>query len=265
MWRPMPKSERPAILSLHERELIKQVDEIRSGKVKNKGRAPSRLAQLLPDLDKRLSALPKDLEIILESKALRPFLKHRIKQFNLVFAEYQKIQDRIQPDYNYSTWRIRYVRKPLTELQGMKKWENPKKKRPQRYERHRSYWLDISDTNAPEKPTLENFYRPEYALKGIENYELKFDGKKVNLRDILVEALELQKKGMKIFPLSDKEAKSIHEIRQIMEQRHEDKETIDIPRIAAEKIKAITDPKEWDRRMEELFKIYGSQIKKVPL
>lgn len=201
--RPMPKkTQRLGILSLHERELIKVVDEIRSGKRQNKGRAPSRLAQLLPDLDKRISALDVDLATLLKSKALKPFLKSRMKDLNLSIARHQQIQNP-EFDYDYSTWQVKkYVKEG---------------------ERTRRYWLDISESNAPKTLTIENIFGPEYAIRGIDGYSVTTSEGKSNVRDILVSAVEFDMKMAsksdkknRILPLSQGEAVTINDLIQRM-------------------------------------------------
>jgi hypothetical protein len=195
----MPKkTERPGILSLHERELIQRIDKIRSGEIKNKGRAPSRLAELLPDFDKRLSALTKDLELFVESRALRPFLKYRRKQFSLVLTQNQQLQKLLMDD-DYSTWRVRYATR-----EG-EKW--------------RRYWLYVSEENAPNGLTLENIYDPEYALKGIEGYSVNTDDDRFNVRDLLKFVVKHdmnQKKQKFILPRSEDNAITIYHIIQKM-------------------------------------------------
>lgn len=254
----MPKkTERPGILSIHERDLIREVDRQRKGEAPKIMRAASRLAQLLPDLDKRISALGDDLSIILQSKALQPFVAARVKELYPVLFQYQTLQEP-KFGYDYSDWQVKYVRKPLEERRGMKTWK--KKQKPQKLQRYRSYWLEINHSGSSGL-TLANIFSPEYAVRGIENYKLASGD---NLRDILIEAVELQQNGVEILPLSEEGALTIESISKRLEnhkkvrRKDEGRKSVEVPRAAHVELQAITDPQEKEKRLEELFKMYES-------
>jgi hypothetical protein len=270
----MPKkTERLGILSLHERELIQEVDRIRSGEIKNSGRAPSRLAELLPDLDRRLTAVAVDLGIILESKALRTFLASRAKYLDPILNKYHTI-NQVNFGHDYSTWRVRSIKKPIPTKRGIKVWKNPKKKPRQEFERQRSYWLDISESNKPDGLTLLNTLSPEHAIRGIEGYWLKGG---VNIRDILSEAVRLEKEyetyisrtpSARILPRTEELAINIKQVKREIDRfnanipKREVEELHNIPPLALKEVAGITDPHEREKKLEELANRYDPAKKK---
>lgn len=262
------KSVRSGILSLHERELVKEVDRIRSGENSSMKRAPSRLAELLPELDKRIDAVGEDLAVILHSHALRPFIASRVKELNILLASYQDFQQvTFGPDY--STWRIRFTKKTIDDMPGMKKWKKtPKQKR---LERHRSYWLEVGDENAPKQLTLENIFSPDFAMRGIDGYKVSISSGKMEIRDILREALELEKQfepyiidnpSQAILPRSEATAAHIYDIKKRLDSfkkslsSMDERKQVQVPKAALVEIQKITDPSEREARLAELFKRY---------
>lgn len=264
------KTERVGILSLHERELIKEVDRIRSGQPVKIKRASSRLSQVLPDLDRRVRALTTDLEIILSSRALQPFVASRIKDFSLIIERYHNLQ---QLDFgeNYSTWLVRYTRKSP---------DNEKK-----LQRVRRYWLDINDANKPEKFGLENFFSPEYALRNISGKWVMADNKMVDTRQVLLEGLKLEMRYRSeiiahekydddswisdIFPKAERDATPLQQIRarisnfpeQIrnLEQKRAADSQVLFSRAKYEEIQNIKDPKEKEAAAEAAYR-YAKEL-----
>ena len=212
------RSERLGIISQKEHELlqrakkkdalIKERERLRSKKEKldkdvkriseiNKelNDISTRLTELVKNLDKRINALGENLRNILKSAPLAPFVRTRARIFFNIPPIYEgkidsysaitaftELNAPIFRDYDgteaipdYSTWKVEWVK-----------------------ERDRKYWLN---TNVESKLTIENIFQPEYSIKGIKGAwrrTKKESGKKikeiVNVRDILKEALDVEKR-----------------------------------------------------------------------
>ena len=200
----------------------------------------SHFSELVKELEPRLEALRDDLRIILSSRTLfeiaRTFWSEKLffnRPLELMWADYMKYgiypalhelnkpqiitldQKELDDPFfrNYLTWKVNFFSKNGT----------------------RYYWLD---TNQKKEITTKNWHLPDYAIRGIKGVWKK-EGRKIDVRDILKKALELEKSNQTlisegklpaIFPREREDAVILGVIEYRMRKLSEKKTKLDKPK-----------------------------------
>ncbi len=182
----------------------------------------TRLIELVKNLDKRINALGDDLRVILKSGSLAPFVRTRSK----VFFSIPPIYDGHIDSYSVITAFSELNAPIFLEYDGTEAIPDYSKWRVEVItEKERKYWLNI---NLESKLTIENIFQPDYSIKGIKGTWKRIKDKSrkktkevINVRDLLKNALELEKKFQTkiankelplILPKSKKTAENIDQI-----------------------------------------------------
>lgn len=285
----MGRTERIAILSKKEKDLLKnegmktellrerenlmsKYENLSEASAKKKKRIKeinadlktisTRLAQLTGELEHRLHELPDDLTLIMKSKALRPLIVIRGQYFDDISLLWSQIH-KMQFGHDYSTWRIVSLTKPVSAM------DEPGQVTKRRVT---LYWLD---KNAEPGITIEDIFRPSYAMRGVkekiwfkrtirivdENKEV-YERKRYDNKQILKRALELEKNGLRIIPTEEGKAVDIYEIeRRIISAGSDDigRRSITVSPYAAKQFLATPDD-EKQRAFEDLERRFGEKM-----